>query len=209
MILVAKGRNDSFVQGVLFKLPPYSVNDEAIFRLATVAAGKVVLSKLSLFIPHVTPSVTASNNLYKVIESKVDVPFSFRSRQCDNIAIPVSNNFSWRLSARTSSERPRYVIVGFQTDKDGGQDKNSAVFDPCNLKNMYVTLNSERYPAVDYNLDFPNNKYSRAFRDAAKFDNRLYGVNDIIAQSNLTALNYKHICPLFAERKRHFQNVKQ
>ena len=25
MILVAKGRNDSFVQGVLFKLPPYSV----------------------------------------------------------------------------------------------------------------------------------------------------------------------------------------
>ena len=184
-------------------------DNEAIFRLATVAAGKVVLSKLSLFIPHVTPSVTASNNLYKVIESKVDVPFSFRSRQCDNIAIPVSNTFSWRLSARTSSERPRYVIVGFQTDKDGGQDKNPAVFDPCNLKNMYVTLNSERYPAVDYNLDFPNNKYSRAFRDAAKFDNRLYGVNDIIAQSNLTALNYKHICPLFAERKRHFQNVKQ
>ena len=25
MILVAKGRNDNFVQGVLFKLPPYSV----------------------------------------------------------------------------------------------------------------------------------------------------------------------------------------
>ena len=25
MILVAKGRNDNFVQGVLFKLPPHSV----------------------------------------------------------------------------------------------------------------------------------------------------------------------------------------
>ena len=25
MILVAKGRNDNFVEGVLFKLPPYSV----------------------------------------------------------------------------------------------------------------------------------------------------------------------------------------
>ena len=62
---------------------------------------------------------------------------------------------------------------------------------------MYVTLNSERYPAVDYDLDFNNNKYSRAFRDAAKLDNRLYGVSDIIAQPNLTALNYKNICPLF------------
>ena len=172
-------------------------NDEAIFRLAATAAGKVELSKLSLLMPHVTPSVVARNNLYKVIESKVDVPFSFRSRQCDTVAVPVSNTFSWRLSARTSSERPRYVIIGFQTNKDGNQELNPAVFDHCDLKNMYVTLNSERYPAVDYNLDFNNNKYSRAFRDAAKFDNRLYGVSDIIAKPNLTALNYRYICPIF------------
>ena len=172
-------------------------NDEAIFKAAGTTAGKVELSKLSLFMPHVTPSAVARNNLYKIIESKVDVPFSFRSRQCDTVAVPVSNTFSWRLSARTSSERPRYVIVGFQTAKDGDQVKNPAVFDHCDLKNMYVTLNSERYPAVDYNLDFNNNKYSRAFRDAAKFDNRLYGVSDIIAQPNLTALNYRYICPLF------------
>ena len=174
-----------------------SGNDEAIFKANGTIAGKVELSKLSLFMPHVTPSVMARNNLYKIIESKVDVPFSFRSRQCDAVYVPVSNTFSWRLSARTSSERPRYVIVGFQTNKDGDQEKNPAVFDHCDLKNMYVTLNSERYPAVDYNLDFNNNKYSRAFRDAAKFDNRLYGVSDIIAQPNLTALNYRYICPLF------------
>ena len=172
-------------------------DNDAIFKLTGVTAGKVNLTKLSLFMPHVTPSVAASNTLYKVIESKVDVPFSFRSRQYDTIAVPVSNTFSWRLSARTSSERPRYVIVGFQDNKDGDQERNPAVFNHCNLKNIYVTLNSERYPAVDYDLDFSNNKYSRAFRDAAKFDNRLYGVSDIIAQPNLTALNYKSICPLF------------
>ena len=177
-----------------------SGDNEAIYKAKGVnapTAGKIDLSKLSLFIPHVTPSVVAKNNLYKVIESKVDVPFTFRSRQCDNTVVPVSNNFSWRLSARTSSERPRYVIVGFQTARDGDQEKNPAVFDHCDLKNMYVTLNSERYPAVDYNLDFNNNKYARAFRDASKFDNRLYGVSDIVAQPNLTAINYRSICPLF------------
>ena len=172
-------------------------DNDAIIKASGVTAGKVNLTKLSLFMPHVTPSVAASNTLYKVIESKVDVPFSFKSRQCDTIAVPVSNTFNWRLSARSSSERPKYVIVGFQTSKDGDQEKNPAIFNHCNLKNMYVTLNSERYPAVDYDLDFSNNKYSRAFRDAAKLDNRLYGVSDIIAQPNLTALNYKYICPLF------------
>ena len=172
-------------------------DNDAIIRAEGATAGKVNLTKLSLFMPHVTPSVAASNTLYKVIESKVDVPLSFRSRQCDTTAVPVSNTFSWRLSARTANERPRYVIVGFQTGKDGDQQKNPSVFNHCNLKNMYVTLNSERYPAVDYDLDFSNNKYSRAFRDASKFDNRLYGVSDIITQPNLTALNYKSICPLF------------
>ena len=172
-------------------------DSDAIFRTAATASGKVDLSKLSLFMPHVTPSVMASNNLYKVIESKVDVPFSFRSRQCDTIAVPVSNTFSWRLSARSASERPRYVIVGFQTNKDGSQELNPSIFDYCDLKNMYVTLNSEKYPAVDYNLDFNNNKYSRAYRNAAKFDNRLYGISEIIAQPNLSALNYRYICPLF------------
>ena len=172
-------------------------DNDAIFRTAATAAGKVNLNKLSLFMPHVTPSVIASNNLYKIIESKVDVPFSFRSRQCDTIAVPASNTFSWRLSPRSANERLRYVIVGFQTHKDGGQDLNPSVFDHCDLKNMYVTLNSERYPAVDYNLDFNNNKYSRAYRDAAKFDNRLYGISEIIAQPNLSALNYRYICPLF------------
>ena len=172
-------------------------DNDAIIKASGVIAGKVNLTKLSLFMPHVTPSVAASNTLYKVIESKVDVPLSFRSRQCDTSVVAVSNTFSWRLSAKSSNERPRYVIVGFQTSKDGDQEKNPAIFNHCNLKNMYITLNSERYPAVDYDLDFTNNKYSRAFRDAAKLDNRLYGVSDIIAQPNLTALNYKYICPLF------------
>ena len=127
----------------------------------------------------------------------MDVPFSFRSRQCDTIAVPVPNTFSWRLSARSANERPRYVIVGFQTNKGGSQELNPSVFDHYDLKNMYVTLNSERYPAVNYDLEFNNNKYSRAYRDAAKFDNRLYGISEIIAQPNLSAQNYRFICPLF------------
>ena len=39
-----------------------------------------------------------------------------------------------------------------KTTKDGYQPKNSSTFDHVNLKNVYVTLNSDRYAAVDYNL---------------------------------------------------------
>ena len=66
-----------------------------------------------------------------------------------------------------SSGETKIYIVGFQTDKDGDQTKNPSTFDHVNLKNAYVMLNSDRYPAVDYNLSFSNQKFSRVYGDAA------------------------------------------
>ena len=40
MILVAKGRNDNFVQGVLFKLPPFSVLQEG--AITSLEKGKTI-----------------------------------------------------------------------------------------------------------------------------------------------------------------------
>ena len=66
-------------------------DDDAIFRSSTVAAGKIDLTKLSLFMPHDTPSFQELNNLTKSIESKVAIPIAFSSRQCDSSVMPISN----------------------------------------------------------------------------------------------------------------------
>ena len=70
------------------------------------------------------------------------------------LSVPESTSFTWRLSIKTAPEKPRFIIVGFQTAKDGDQTKNSSSFDHVNLKNAYVTLNSDRNPEVIYNLSF-------------------------------------------------------
>ena len=59
------------------------------------------------------------------------------------------------------SRETRFIIVGFQTAKDGDQTKNLSTYDHVNLKNAYVTLNTDRYSEVDYNLPFTNQKFSR------------------------------------------------
>ena len=66
-----------------------------------------------------------------------------------------------------------------------------------NLKNAYVTLNSDRYPAVDYNLSFPYKKFSRVCGDAALFGVKFFGVDELIAQSNITLSDYMTLYPLF------------
>ena len=85
------------------------------------------------------------------------------------LSVPESISFTWLLRVKTAPEKPRFIIVGFQTDKDGNEIKNSSTFDHVNFKNAYVTLNSDRYPAVDYNVSFSNQKLSMMYGDAALF----------------------------------------
>ena len=66
-----------------------------------------------------------------------------------------------------------------------------------NLKNAYVTLISDRYPAVDYNLSFANQKFSRVYGDAALFGVKFFRMDELITQSNITPSDYKTLYPLF------------
>ena len=136
-------------------------DDDAIFRGAAAGAEKVSLDKMSWFMPHVIPADAEKFSIYKTIESKVKVPVAYKTRQCDMLSFPESISFTWRLSVKTAPEKPRFIIVGFKTAKDGHQTKNPSTLDHVNLRNAYVMLNSDRYPAVDYNLSFTNQIFSR------------------------------------------------
>ena len=113
------------------------------------------------------------------------------------LSVPESKSFTWRLSVKTASEKPRFIIVGFQTAKDDDQTKNQSTFDHVNLRNAYVMLNSDRYPAVDYNLSFTNQKLSRVYGEAALLGVIFFDMDELITQSNITPSDYKTLYPLF------------
>ena len=73
-----------------------------------------------------------------------------------------------------------------------------------NLGNAYVMLNSDRYPAVCYNLSFANQKFSRVYGDAALFGVKFFDMDELITQSNITTNDYKTLYPLFT-----FDIIKQ
>ena len=171
-------------------------DDDAIFRAHAAAAGKVDISKISWFMPRIIPADMERMQLYKTIESKAVLPVAFRARQCDTITVQESTSFSWRLSVRSAPEKPRYVLVAFQTGRAGNQEANSSIFDHCDLKNMYVMMNQDKYPAIDYNLSFSNQQFSRAYEDAASFSEKFYGMDELITQSNITPADFKDLFPI-------------
>jgi hypothetical protein len=172
-------------------------SNDAIFRANGVDAGKVTLDKVSLFMPDVMPADERKFSLYKTIESKTKLAVSYRMRQCDTCTVAETTNFTWQLGVRSSPEIPRYIIVGFQTGKAGDQEKNPSVFDHVNVRDIYVGMNSKRYPAVDYNMSFVRQQISRAYADAAAFRSKFYSMDELVSNSNISPSDYKTLYPLF------------
>ena len=109
-----------------------------------------------------------------------------------------TRNFTWRLSVKLAPEKPRWIIVAFQTDKSGNQEHNPSIFDHCNLTNMFVMLNSRRYPEIDYDdTNFTQQKFSRVYGDAAVFRTKFYHLEDLISNPNITPADYKELFPMY------------
>ena len=189
---------DKVVYGLKHTLTLTRNNDnDAIFRAAAVDAGKIELSKISWFMPHVTPADKNKMELYKIIERKEKLPVGYRMLQCDTASIPRTTSFSWRLSVKSSPEVPRFIIVGFQSGKSGNQEQNPSIFDNVNVSNIYVMLNSMRYPTADYNISFLAQKFSRVYGDVAEFRSKFFKLNELISNPNINPSDYKALYPLF------------
>ena len=170
----------------------------AVLRAAAVNdVAKVVLSKVSWFVPHVTPSDQDKLRLYKTIQSKSKIDCGFRMRQCDSIAVPQTTQFNWRLAAKSGREKPRWIIVAFQTDRSNVQTHNATVFDHCRLRNIHVTLNAERYPAVDYDAGFTQNKVARVFKQAADFRKHFHSMESLLSNGGVNPSDFIDLYPLF------------
>ena len=186
---------DKVVYGLKHNLTLTRNNDtDAIFRYGgdahgagAIDVGKVILSKISWFMAHMTPADKDKMELYKIIERKEKIPLGYRMIQCDSAAIPATTSFSWRLSVKSSPEVPRYIIVGFQTAKSGDQVTNPSTFDNVNFSNIYLMLNSIRYPTADYNISFPAQKFSRVYGDAVEFRSKFFNMDGLISNPNINS----------------------
>ena len=175
-----------------------TTDDNAIFRNNVAVHGEVHLTGIRWFMPHVIPSDAYRLQLDKIIEKKEKIPVGYRMLQCDNSQVPAtSTNFTWRLGVKSSPDIPRFIIVGFQTDKNNDQETNPAIFDPCNIRNIYVTLNAKRYPDTDYENNFANNKFSRIYGDSALFRKKFFNMDELVSNCGINPPDYKKLFPLF------------
>ena len=175
-----------------------SSSNNALFKAGTVAhAGEVVFTGISWRLPRITPNVQERLKLMKTIEDKVTLDVGFRMRQCICTSVKDVTHYTWRLGVKSTPEKPRYIIIAFQTDRDNDQAKNIGCFDTCDLNNAYVLLNSNRYPVLDLDCDFSKNKYDIVYTEAVNFMSKYYGIDPLVSSTCLDPISYKYLYPLY------------
>ena len=172
-------------------------SSNALFRATPPVDGKIDIEKLSWMMPRLEPSDEKKYQLYKTIEKKEALSVGFRMRQCATVALPQTPTYTWRLGVRAAPEKPRFMMIGLQTAKSNDQTKNAALFDHCNLTNIYILLNNIRYPAIDLNINFAKNEYENLYKNLAEFRQKFYGIDYLASNVVVDPISYKALHPIF------------
>ena len=107
------------------------------------------------------------------------------------------------LNSSAGVEKPRWVILSFQTDKTRTQEQNPAIFDHVNLSSACVKLNGDRYPSDYIDIDFAKNDFVKLYDMAENFKKDYYGINNLIGGNQIDLLSYKNLYPIIVFDVRH------
>lgn len=125
---------------------------------------KFDIQKVHWKVPHVVPSDHAKISMLKSVERKEEIPLAFRSWELYELPnVQQATRNIWSVKTTTQTTKPRYVVVAFQTKRNNVVDMDPKQFDHCNISNIRLYLNNDRYPYDDMNLNFADGDYCEAF----------------------------------------------
>jgi len=171
-------------------------DNQALYRNATAVDGRVDITNISWHMPQIQMTPEYLTGMRSLVEQKVTVPLGFRARTSEQTTLTQTQNFTWRLSVTGGVEKPRWIIIGFQTNRIDIQQQNPAVFDHLNLRNAYVTLNSERYPMSDIITNFNKNEYMNLYNMFDDFKKEYYGIDSLVGGTQVNVAAYKSLFPI-------------
>lgn len=155
----------------------------------------VHIDKIQWRMPHIKVSDHVRISLLKCLEKDKTLQIAFRNWDLyEYPLLPKTTKHTWAVKTSSQLEKPRYVIIGLQTNRKNSKTLDCSVFDHCNLTNVTLFLNSQYYPYESLNLKFKENKYAILYETYAKFRQSFY---NLPVDPLLDLQNFKSKAPFF------------
>ena len=154
---------------------------------------RIKILKLQWRVPHITLADVEKLNLLKQIQSK-PIQIHFRNWEMyEYPSLPAATDHIWTIKTSSQLEKPRYIIIGLQSNRKNQKGKDVSKFDHCTLSNVKVHLNSESYPREDLNVDFTTGRYAILYDMYSRFQQSYYNKQ---SQPLLSREEFKEIAPI-------------
>ncbi|CAG9819042.1 unnamed protein product [Phaedon cochleariae] len=141
--------------------------------------ANVTINKIEWKIRHVMPSDRQKLKLLNRLNKSSTAKIKLAYRMWDLYELPAIRETAsdiWAIKTTSSLERPRYIIIGFQSsDNTDDRSKDATKFIHAGVNNIRLYLNSEVYPYERWNLDFDRKLDAVAYYAYENFQRSYYG----------------------------------
>lgn len=164
-------------------------------KLNTSEVVDLSVSKIVWRLPHIKVSDRERINLLKYLEKDRAISIAFRNWDLyEYPLLPKTTKHTWAIKTSSQIEKPRYVIIGFQTNRKNIGTTDSSYFDHCHVRDVRVFLNSVYFPYESLNVNFDEENFSLLYDQYAKFQQSYYGRR---CEPLLSVNEFKNKAPLF------------
>lgn len=167
----------------------------------------VLINKIIWRVPHVKISDREKISMLKLLEKDRPLQMIFRNWDLyEYPALPKTTKHTWSIKTASQIEKPRFVIIGLQTNRKTNASSDMSQFDHCHIRDVRVYLNSTYFPYENLNANFANNRIALLYEQYSRFQQSYYGRR---AEPLLSEKQFKDLAPLFVvDCSRQADNLK-
>ena len=155
----------------------------------------IKINKLEWLLPYIKVSDKKKIELLNFIAKDRVISTSFRTWELyEYPLLPTTSKQIWSVKTTTQLEKPRFIILGFQTNRKNQKLVNASRFDHCNIRDVKLFLNSQCYPYANLNLDINRNQYALLYEMYANFQKMYYDKQTV--EPLLTKTQFLNFAPL-------------
>ena len=192
-------------------------DNDALYHWTSSAAGatepddgKIVIDSFTLRVSLVEYSVTSKIQLIdglKHLSDKGSLTYNFYQWQCIDKKGVFGTSFNFDITnVYRNVYNPQFVIIVLQTNRINDQKKDPSKFDHCNIKNVAVKINGDRYPQEMQN--FTADKWRVLYDQYLRFRSVNFGDTDVLLSPEELKDKYPmlvidtHLHPINTDRSR-------
>ena len=182
-------------------------DNDAIWRANGVDDGKVILTKLVLWMPVLTPSITTEERLLSFMDTGGKSLLSWLTVTTDAKEDNVADTFTWHLASKQGVSAPRHIFIALQNrERLGRQLSSHMIFDRLGVSEVSLRINGQQEPTEDIQVDYNQNHVARVYHRMLSYMGRDQNVDSGL---QISQLDFKSLYPIYYFSLEHLDLMRQ